>query len=381
MSERTKRDGVVPAGTGKWRISVNAGRDPETGKYLRVRETFTGTRAEAKARRAKLLVAANGGTVSASRRENVREFVERWIQHRQHIGKVRETRAYSYRGHLRRIVYPRIGSMQLTRVRPTHVQQVLDAALDDGCSSGTVLQVHRILHAAFRQGVRWQDIPSNPSDGVEPPKIEAASLIVPTADQLRAIFGEIDAYFRAPLAVAAMTGLRRSEVLALRWSDVGHTLSVGGGLHRVKARGLIVLPPKSDRSRRSVPIPPTLAATLRVQRQEQDERRELAGEAWADGDFVFDRGDGQPVDPGAFGRAYRAARDAAGVLGVRLHDLRHAFATMQVAEGTDLKLVSDLLGHATVAFTLQTYVHPDEQAAAAAAETTERLLGRAVGLA
>ena len=91
------------------------------------------------------------------------------------------------------------------------------------------------------------------------------------------------------------------------------------------------------------------------------------------------RGDGRPVDPDAFGKAFRDARDAAGLVRVRLHDLRHAFGSIFVAAGTNPRLVSDVLGHATVGFTLQTYVHPDDEAAATVAAETERLLGPALG--
>jgi integrase len=99
-----------------------------------------------------------------------------------------------------------------------------------------------------------------------------------------------------------------------------------------------------------------------------------AGPAWADGDYVFDRGDGRPVDPDTFGDAFRRARIAVGLNGVRLHDLRHALATMLVGEGTNIRVVSDLLGHATVAFTLQTYTHPGDEEAAAAVAVAERLM-------
>jgi integrase len=257
-----------------------------------------------------------------------------------------------------------------------------DDALADGLAPRTVVQVHRILHAAFRTAVRWQAISSNPSDGVTPPKVEQARLVTPTPAQLAAIFGRVDDDFRIALAVAAMTGLRRGELLALRWDNVdlegAPAVRVEGSLQRT-AEGLRVFPPKTERSRRSVPMPPTLVAMLRTHRDEQVERRGLAGQAWSDGEYVFDRGDGRPVDPDRLGKAYRDARDAAGLGGIRLHDLRHAYATLQIAEGTDARLVSDLLGHATVAFTLQTYVHPGDEAKVAAADKVERMLGAALG--
>jgi len=144
--------------------------------------------------------------------------------------------------------------------------------------------------------------------------------------------------------------------------------------HRADELELGVLPPKTERSRRSVPLPPSLIALLREHRADQLERRLLAGPAWHAGEYVFDRGDGQPMDPDTFSKAFRDAARAVGLDGVRLHDLRHGFASMLVAAGTNVRVVSDTLGHATVGFTLQTYTHPDEQAAAAVAEHAERLL-------
>jgi integrase len=151
-------------------------------------------------------------------------------------------------------------------------------------------------------------------------------------------------------------------------------LRVDGTLQRADGE-LVVLPPKTERSRRVVPLSASVVAALRQVRADQRERRMLAGPAWPAGEYVFDRGDGRPIDPDAFGKAFRAARAAAGLDGVRLHDLRHGFASMLVASGTNVRTVADLLGHSTVAFTLSTYVHPDEGAAVAAIDEVERLLG------
>jgi integrase len=387
MNDQKRRDGLEPRGTNTWRITVGGGRDPETNHYVSIRETFHGSKKEATRRRDELRVQAANGTAVRANAETVAEYLERWITHREHLSKVRPRTAYVYRGHVRRIVIPRIGSLRVSQVRATHVQRVIDEALGDGLSPRTVVQVYRILGAAFRSAVRWGAIAVSPCDGVEPPEVKAVKPNVGEVDELAGkvsrLLDHVAPDHRTALAVSAMTGLRRSEVLGLRWGSVvlegdQPKLVVEAGLHRT-IEGLVLLPPKSERSRRSVPMPGSMVAILRRHRTEQTERRLLAGAAWHDGDFVFDRGDGRPVDPDALGAAFRDARMRAGLVGLRLHDLRHAYATLQIAKGTDAKLVADLLGHATVAFTLQTYVHPDEDARAAAAETVERLLGPAVG--
>lgn len=129
---------------------------------------------------------------------------------------------------------------------------------------------------------------------------------------------------------------------------------------------------------RTVPIPASMVAALRALRREQAERRLLTGPAWADGGYVFDRGDGAPIDPDTFSKAFRHAVAVAGLEGVRVHDLRHAFATMLLTAGTPLRVAADVLGHATPAFTLSVYAHSTDAGLAAAAETTEAILGTAL---
>lgn len=367
------KDGIEPRGNGSWRITVAAGRDPITGKYVRERETFHGTKTEARRRRDEIRADVARGVHAHADRESVAAFLERWIAHREHLGKVRPRVAYTYRGYVAREVTPRIGSMRVADVRPVHVQRVLDEALEQ-LSARSVVQVHRIMHAAFRQAVRWRMLTVNPSDGVTPPKLEAPKLTIPSPADIGRLLAQVNRDYRMALAVAAGTGLRRGEVLGLRWGAVGESwIRVEGTLQRVGTE-LRVLPPKTERSRRNVPLPPSLVALLREHRADQLERRLLAGPAWNAGEYVFDRGDGQPMDPDTFSKAFRDAARAVGLDRVRLHDLRHGFASMLVAAGTNVRVVSDTLGHATVGFTLQTYTHPDEEAAAAVAQHAERLL-------
>ena len=375
----TKRDGLEPRGPNTWRIVVAGGRDPETGEYVRIRETFHGTKTEARRRRDDLRTQVARGTIVHAERESVSDYLERWIAGRELSGKVRPKTAAVYRGYVRREITPRIGSMRLSDVRPVHCQTVLDEARKGGLSARSVVQVHAIMRGAFRSAVRLQVMAVDPTAGATPPRVEAAELTTPTAADVARLLAEVNPEYRTALSLAAGSGLRRGELLAIRWGSVEldsdrPRLRVEGTLQRANGV-LVVLPPKTERSRRVVPISASVAAALRQLRADQRERRMLAGPAWHPGDYMFDRGDGRPIDPDAFGRAFRVARATLGLDSVRLHDLRHGLATMLVDNGTNVRTVSDLLGHATVAFTLQTYVHPDEATAVAAIDDAERLLG------
>ena len=156
------------------------------------------------------------------------------------------------------------------------------------------------------------------------------------------------------------TGLRRSEVLGLRWSavDLVHkTLAIVETLQVVKGKGLLSLEPKTNRSRRSVSLAPdalTLLAGLKIQQREE---RESFGMEWSESDYVFSHANGKPFYPNTVSKKFSELVKKAGIPRVRLHDLRHTHATLMLKEGVHPKVVSERLGHASVVITLDTYSH------------------------
>jgi integrase len=377
----TKLDnsGIERRGKG-WQITVPTGRDPITGRYGRIREQFAGTLTDARTRRDELRVNVKRNGASVDGRVHLADYLETWIARRQSTGRIRPQVARTYRGYMRRQVVPLIGSMRLDAVRPVHVQAVLDAATTDGLAPRSVVQVHRILHAGFRSAVLLKAISSNPSDGVQPPKTEAPKLTIPSPADVGRLLDAVDERFRAPTALAAGTGLRRGELLALAWDGVSldgvnPSIRVTGTLQRDADGSLVTLAPKTERSRRTVPLSASLAVLLKAVRTDQLERRMLAGPAWVDTGYVFDNGTGEPIEPDTFSKAFRSAARSVGLDGVRLHDLRHNFASMLVANGTSIRTVADLMGHATPGFTLTVYAHGSDAAAVTAIGDVERLLG------
>jgi integrase len=372
------RDGIEQRSKGVWRVTVAAGRHPGTGKYIRVRETVQGTRTDAKKRRDELRVEVARGTYVRTD-DSVTDYLQSWVTKNEQLGHIRPKVAYTYAGYVRREVLPRIGRLRLEAVRPPHVQRIVDDMLEAGKSARTATQVHRILHAAFRDAVRLGVLRFNPCDGVKLPRLSMPKLRVPDANDVGRLVSAMESRYRVALAVIAGTGMRRGEALALTWSGVEMDdgrphARIEGTLQRSPA-GLVVERPKTERSARDVPLSGSLVALLRDHRRDQVERQLLAGTDWHALGFVFDRGNGEPVDPDTFSKIFRNARANAGLEGVRLHDLRHAFASILVNADTNARVVSDLLGHSDVAFTLRTYFHPDPRAAAEAVSRAEEILG------
>ena len=163
-----------------------------------------------------------------------------------------------------------------------------------------------------------------------------------------------------PILLAATTGMRRGEVPGLHWSEIrldAGVLRVTTTLQKVRGKDASFVTPKTDRSRRTISLPKFVVERLRHHRKDQMKRRLLLGEAWHDCDLVCDRGDGEHLDPDGFSHGFDRFATSAGLRSVRLHDLRHAHAATLLVVGVHPKVVSEALGHASVAFTMDTYQH------------------------
>jgi integrase len=274
--------------------------------------------------------------------------------------RVRPRTALRYRQLLELHVVPVIGSVKMAKLQPAYVEQVVDRATSSGLAPRTVTSVYRTLHGALAQAVRWQLLSVNAAAAVRPPRTERPQLHSPDAAKVAKV---LDAARRTrlyvPLAIAAATGLRRGELLALTWANVdleAGSLRVTASLQRVDDE-LVFLPPKTDRARRTVGLAPSAVALLRRHRREQIERRVLLGEAWSDLDLVIERGDGQAFPPDSLSRDWYRLVRRIGLPGLRLHDLRHAYATALLSAGVHPKVASEALGHSSVSFTMDTYQH------------------------
>lgn len=293
----------------------------------------------------------------------VEAFLQRWLLHAR--GRVRAVTYEGYESLLRLHATPRLGEHVLAEVSPLLIQDLygeLSAAppAGPGLSGGSVLNLHLVLTQAFGQAVRWQLLSVNPVAGAQPPRPRRPPRLVVDSDLLRRLLDAVaGTWLEAPAGIAAATGMRRGEILALRWTD----LDPGFTLLRVQRTlqptngGLVFEQPKTPRSRRTVLLPQFLRPFLERQRDDQQRRRDTLNERWLDNGLVLDRGDGRPINPDTLSTGWARFLRQHALPPVRFHDLRHAHATLMLTQGVHPKVVSERLGHASIGITLDTYSH------------------------
>jgi integrase len=297
----------------------------------------------------------------------VRDYLEIWLGA---IGAtVRPTTLMSYELQVRRVL-PYLGSTRLQKVtgsllNSTYARLLQDGRMDGagGLSPASVRRVHAMLHRALRDAVRWNHLSRNPADTADPPRVEATTrrqLNTWTADQLREFLQHVrqDRLYAA-YVLAATTGMRCGEMLGVRWSDVDlqlEQLSVDQTLVTV-GHQVQVSATKTARGRRSVDLDSATVAILRDHAGRQANEIEAAGELWRQSDLVFTDPIGRPVHPNTFTKHFAQRVAETALPRIRLHDLRHTHATLALKAGQHPKVVSERLGHATVAFTLDVYSH------------------------
>jgi integrase len=355
---------------GSWRIQASGGFT-DAGRRVRISRTVRGSRRDAERALTTLLHDVDTGQAVVDGKTALSAYLaDKWLPHMR--TQVRAKTWQRYEGAVRLHVVPTIGRVRLAQLRPTHVQRVLDQMTETGCSPASVHKTYRVLASALAQAVRWRILAVNPSTGVRPPRDERRELAVPNAAQVRKLLdAAAGGPYELPLLLAATTGMRRGELLGLRWSSVdvdAGSLTVTTTLQRVRGETVFVSP-KTERSRRKISLPAITVDALKRHRKEQAERRLFLGAAWCDLGLVVDRGDGEHMDPDTLSAGFRRAAKAAGLEGARLHNLRHAYATTLLAAGVNVKVVSEALGHARTAFTMDVYAHVlptmGEQAASA----------------
>ena len=368
----------------KWAVVVSMGRDPETHKF-RYR-WFSGyrTRKAAEADLPNHLAQAQSGGLAARAPADMTlgEFLKQWLDEYAETN-VRHRTLRGYRSIIGVQLIPRLGGLKLSRLQSHHLRSYYAEALKNGgqradgtgLAARTVNHHHRVLSEALGHAVKWGLIQRNVAQGADPPRIPDKEMLTLTAEQLVVLLEAArQTEYDALLHVAAYTGLRRSELLGLRWKDIllaRADLMVAQTLLFIRGQGFVFEEPKTKMSRRTVALPSSTVEELRA-------HQEAANPASPDS-LVFSHPDGSPLELDKVSLdVIRLARRAGMPKGTGLHTLRHTHATLLLAARVSLKVVQERLGHATPETTARVYAHVLPHMQREAADEFGQVLERAV---
>jgi integrase len=363
-----------------WTALVDLPPDPATGKRRQKRVTAR-TKREVESQVAELIHKAENGGFTDAGKVTVREFVDRWLE--ASAPTLRPSTARRYRDVARLHIVGVIGNVKLAKLSPADVQRLYADRLAAGLSPTSVHHVHAILHRALDQAVRWGLLLRNVTEAVDPPRRANPEMQTWDARQAAAVLAsatgdDLEALWR----LALLTGMRRGELLGLRWTDLdldAGALSVRRTLSRGTTSRLEAGEPKTASGKRRVSLPASVVKSLRQHRDRQTFAKAGAGEAYQDRGLVFATETGAPIHPNTLSRRFAALIARADVPKIRFHDLRHTCATLLLADGVHPKVVQERLGHATIAETLDRYSHVTADMQRQAADRLDAVLDSAGG--
>jgi integrase len=347
MTEPAKpkmRDGLIKRGD-VWYFALDEPRDPATGKRRQKWVRGGRTREEAKLARNDARARKDRPRLEGADQDILGQYLTgTWLPSIR--AKVAPGTFTSYQQNLAHVA-GRIGHVRLDAL-DTPTLDTLYADLEaGGLARSTVRLLHTQLHRALADAVAWDLLVRNPSDLVDPPKPARRVLTTWTADQLRAFLaGVAEDRLAAFYQLAAASGMRIGEVVALEWPDV-----------HLDGQYLTVRRSKTATGRRRVELDPATIAVLRAHRKRQAAERLAFGAGYRDHGRVFTRPGGEPLNPDAVSIQFKRRAARLGLPPIRFHDLRHGWATMALGSGEHPKVVAEQLGHASVRVTLDTYSH------------------------
>lgn len=372
------RGHITKRSKNSYSIVISLGKDPTTGKYKYQWVSIKGTKNDAEKRLAELLYQLDNGAFIKPSKVTLAEYLERWLREYAWANLAPRT-AEGYELIVRRHLIPALGKITLTGLKPEQTQRYQSEKLSCGRTDGKgglsprmVRHHYMALHAALGRAVRIGLLSRNVANAVSPPRYQRHQW------QSLSEFGVssvLEAARKTPYYVlfyqALFTGMRRSELLALRWRDVDLLLGrvqATRTLHQLRTGEIVIRSPKSDRSRRVVSLPPSATLLFQEEKEKQQRERVAVGLDLKDDDLVFSDLEGRPLHPDTVTHAWIKLVRRIGLNGIRLHDARHTHASLMLKQGVHPKIVQERLGHASIQLTLDTYSHvaPGLQEAAAA---------------
>ena len=364
--------------TGVWELRVSLGKDPATGKYRQLSRTFHGP-ARAADDALRDLVDKYGDGSEDGIGATFGHLLDKWLEESERLD-LSPTTLRTYRAQVERTIRPRLGKVKLTQLTTKNLDDLYGQMKDEGRSPKTIRNHHAIISSALHQAVRWGWIRENVAEKAKPPRITMKRVKAPSVEAVRSVIEaaeDRDPRLAPLLMLAALTGMRRGELCALRWTDVDFErgeLDVSRSVVVVPG-GLAEKGTKTHRFRIVALDNVGIALLMRHRANVEDWARQAEVEVPEDA-FVFSHAvDGsKPFRPDNVTGFFTRVRDSLGLHDVRLHDLRHFTATQLIGAGVDVRTVAGRLGHSDPSVTLRVYSHALEERDRAAADVMGRVL-------
>lgn len=371
---------------GSWEVRITTGTDPE-GKQIR-RSKYFKTRTEAKDWLAEVSHGLNTGSYVEPAKITLGAWLDTWLNTFMKPS-IRATTFDNYETMIRVHVKPKLGHTPLQKLEAAHLQELYNDKVAAGLSSRTVHLISHVINTALKQALKDGKVYRNVNEITKLPPLKHKEITPLTLEQVNQFLdvAEKDSMGTAFLVEMA-TGLRRGELLSLRWQDVDFDnarLCINQTVARVRVEGqinrtaLIYQPPKTKKSKGTVPLPELAIKALKQHKALQAQEKLLTGGAYRDNGLVFCHADGKQIDPRNFTRRFDRLLKRAHLEHISFHTLRHSFATLLLEAGEDLKTVQEILRHTRLSTTADIYTEVTEKMKTRAAKTINGLLARETG--
>ncbi len=341
----------------RWAGSINI----ESGDGKRKRKYFYGeTKQEVQDKVNTALYEQKQGTLVVGPQLTVKRYLEHWLEAVQKP-TLRLGSYIRYQTRVKNHIVPTLGHVQLQKLTADHVRSLYAQKSNEGLSPATIRTIHAVLHKALEEAIRSGYVVRNVCDLVTPPRIAKHEVQVLTQEQAHTLLETAKGHrIEALLTLALATGMRKGEMLALRWSDIDFentSLSIRRTVSFYPKHGYVESEPKTAKSRRRITLPLLVIVMLMQHKKRQDERRQKAAARWHDHNLVFPNTIGQFQHVQYLRVLFNKLLKDAGLPNMRFHDLRHSAATILLSMGIHPKVVQELLGHSTINMTMDTYSH------------------------
>lgn len=372
---------------GSWELTYELPRTAD-GKRRQKTKTVHGKEKDAQQELARIEQEVYAGKYLEPTRMDLKQFLHKWLKDYAKAN-VNPKTYEEYERIIKTNIVPALGHIPLSKLKPLHIQEYYTAMLESGSKIGrgglapqTVLNHHRLLNCALAQAIKWELLAKNPAEGASPPTPERKETnILDGIGMARLLEAAHGTRLYIPILIATTTGMRRGEILALRWEDLNFEtgiIKVRRSLGQTR-KGLFIKEPKTPSGYRPVLLPSFVVDALRRHKAEQAKCRLRLGPDYQDKEgLICVKEDGSPYPPNRLTRNFEDFVERLNIPHIRFHDLRHSLATLLSDENVNVKTTSERLGHSDVAFTLQRYTHVSPHMQREAAEAIDKVMRAAI---